>query len=863
MIRRIENGTLYHEVVRVASEPSIATKGDSFVVSKQRQITYREKLPKGKLVLIVSQTTRRAKGSATKTLSTSNDVTEEFYLSLLQKNPVEIMSTPQHRYLWVDNAFYEAESDVTFDQAVALVRESGLKRARKIQRAVEATQASQLGTRVQREAISDAVKHHIWVRDEGRCVECGSPTELQFDHVIPLAMGGSNELANLQLLCAVCNRRKGANLTVNPLPGHLVGSATRIAKGPTASSAPLTASSYISGPKYLLVPGSLPDVGILDNVTRVHQLGRAEALRKIAELRMFVESFSEDLSQSGALTDDVIGVLTEFANRVASDDDVAGNPFASNRSSAKAVKRSGKELLKLKKQVDQSVAAFKTISSPAGESFAALVPRAAELVEKLNSAPDPNWSTGEQRAAFWVGYLNELQSLERDQKRSLNYEKFLEAKRQLEVAVEAVKSYYNSGVASESSQLAHPERKTEGGMASTTGQLSEASPGVASSPTGPTELKMSQIYEVRCTKCKRTILWNSATNVAIHKGTGLSECEEHAATLGLPTISFASVRDSAKRPTPRHVSPLLKEFGERLESAQNSLEELLKRSISEAGALAELTRLAAREKDEVTTIFASLTSAWEVETMQASAQSDDLSALSGLITDLEQRLTSFEQRISTSKIAVKEFLFRCDSKYERPELFWEYKFLVSEIQFRIDVLRPGVELFLAGDREESGDELHNAQAFFTECPKQLGDIFRRVDAMDISKRLNESLGPPGEAGSEELIRTFARDLIEIPHQLLNLGRAVRGARLGPEFLEAQNMMAKLVQEPIRSFISTCDTFCDTLLAGLATREAGGTQQVSIRLVLEFEVSKADTEAVREAFVRALGASRHSPADVLQ
>ena len=181
MIRRIENGTLYHEVVRVASEPSIATKGDSFVVSKQRQITYREKLPKGKLVLIVSQTTRRAKGSATKTLSTSNDVTEEFYLSLLQKNPVEIMSTPQHRYLWVDNAFYEAESDVTFDQAVALVRESGLKRARKIQRAVEATQASQLGTRVQREAISDAVKHHIWVRDEGRCVECGSPTELQFD----------------------------------------------------------------------------------------------------------------------------------------------------------------------------------------------------------------------------------------------------------------------------------------------------------------------------------------------------------------------------------------------------------------------------------------------------------------------------------------------------------------------------------------------------------------------------------------------------------------------------------------------------------------------------------------------------------
>jgi len=178
MIRRIESGTLYHEVVKVASEPTIELKGDSFVVSKQKTITYREILSKGKLVLIVSDKNGRAKSSTTNTLATSNEVTAEFYLSLLERNPVEIMSTPQLRYLWVDDAFYEAELSLTFDQAVALAREKGLKRARKIQRAVEAVQASQLGTRVQRETISDAIKHHIWVRDEGRCVNCESPTEL-------------------------------------------------------------------------------------------------------------------------------------------------------------------------------------------------------------------------------------------------------------------------------------------------------------------------------------------------------------------------------------------------------------------------------------------------------------------------------------------------------------------------------------------------------------------------------------------------------------------------------------------------------------------------------------------------------------
>lgn len=62
----------------------------------------------------------------------------------------------------------------------------------------------------QRQPIPREVQREVFTRDGGRCVECGSDFQIQYDHVIPHSLSGADTAQNLQLLCAPCNQSKGA-----------------------------------------------------------------------------------------------------------------------------------------------------------------------------------------------------------------------------------------------------------------------------------------------------------------------------------------------------------------------------------------------------------------------------------------------------------------------------------------------------------------------------------------------------------------------------------------------------------------------------------------------------------------------------
>jgi 5-methylcytosine-specific restriction endonuclease McrA len=60
--------------------------------------------------------------------------------------------------------------------------------------------------------ISHDTRLFVWTRDGGCCCNCGSTKNLQFDHIIPHALGGCGNAVNVELLCRDCNLKKGAHL---------------------------------------------------------------------------------------------------------------------------------------------------------------------------------------------------------------------------------------------------------------------------------------------------------------------------------------------------------------------------------------------------------------------------------------------------------------------------------------------------------------------------------------------------------------------------------------------------------------------------------------------------------------------------
>ena len=119
----------------------------------------------------------------------------------------------RRRCTWLfEGRFYLADDGLGEDDVLALVRERERRARSRLQRAHASLARDGGEAAPSRERIPADVRRAVFERDGGRCVDCGSDFDLQYDHVIPHSLGGASTIANLQVLCAGCNRRKGASL---------------------------------------------------------------------------------------------------------------------------------------------------------------------------------------------------------------------------------------------------------------------------------------------------------------------------------------------------------------------------------------------------------------------------------------------------------------------------------------------------------------------------------------------------------------------------------------------------------------------------------------------------------------------------
>lgn len=138
------------------------------------------------------------------------------YFGQQSQYPVSVISLGERNYWLFRGKFYWDNDNLDRDQIYALLVTREQREVQRIERAqaMVAMGHEQSARPRARGAIPDDIKQMVWIRDQGRCRGCGSVAELQFDHIIPVAMGGGSNPENLQILCGPCNRRKGAGLTV-------------------------------------------------------------------------------------------------------------------------------------------------------------------------------------------------------------------------------------------------------------------------------------------------------------------------------------------------------------------------------------------------------------------------------------------------------------------------------------------------------------------------------------------------------------------------------------------------------------------------------------------------------------------------
>jgi hypothetical protein len=126
---------------------------------------------------------------------------------------------PEYFIFLYETKFYLSEIELSNEEFMIVLQKEVLSKKDKLKDALEKIKAEAEAEGYSRKSIPKDVQVFVWNRDGGKCVNCGSNENLEYDHIIPVSKGGSNTARNIQLLCRTCNRAKSNKIGEEILSG--------------------------------------------------------------------------------------------------------------------------------------------------------------------------------------------------------------------------------------------------------------------------------------------------------------------------------------------------------------------------------------------------------------------------------------------------------------------------------------------------------------------------------------------------------------------------------------------------------------------------------------------------------------------
>jgi TPR repeat protein len=187
--------------------------GDGIPQDESEAAEWLRKAAEQKFTPALNESLKLARISAEK-----GDARCQFYLATACRSGVGVPQNYVEAYKWANLAAAQGlepaakfRDELAQELTASQLAEAQLRAEAQAERSLQAEIGNGNNGAV-REPIPSAVRREVWRRDQGRCARCGSREKLEYDHIVPVARGGSNTARNIELLCERCNRSKSDSI---------------------------------------------------------------------------------------------------------------------------------------------------------------------------------------------------------------------------------------------------------------------------------------------------------------------------------------------------------------------------------------------------------------------------------------------------------------------------------------------------------------------------------------------------------------------------------------------------------------------------------------------------------------------------